>query len=95
MRLLSLHLCLRIRQGENGIDRNKRDTPTWQVTHLQYLDDGMVPNNTAYQSTNARLSHSSCAYQHLSLPMWQINPTAGVNFRHLMTILTIHWHAVS
>lgn len=49
---------------------NKRVTPSWQVTHLQYLDEGMVPNNTAYQSTNASLAHNSCTYQHLSLQLW-------------------------
>lgn len=81
--------------GEYGIDCNKRVTPTWQVTHLQYLDEGMVPNNTAYQSTNARLSHSSCTYQHLSLQIWQISPThAGHGWGEFQTLNDISNHSV-
>lgn len=79
---------------EYGIDCNKRDTPTWQVTHLQYLDEGMVPNNTAYQSTKARLSHSSCTYQHLTLQIWQINPThAGHDWGECQTFNGISNHS--
>lgn len=106
MRLLSLRLCLGIREGNLELitdqistlacfDCNKCVTPSWQVTHSQYLDEGTVPNNTAYQSTNASLAHNSCTYQHLSPQLRQINPTHAGNFRHLMTFLTIPWDAVS
>lgn len=103
MRLLSPRLCLGIREGNleliadqiSTLACSKWVTPSWQVTHLQYLDEGMVPNNTAYQSTNASLAHNSCTYQHLSLQLWQINPTHAGNFRHLMAFLTIPWDAVS
>lgn len=94
MRLLSLRLCLGIKEGNleliadqiSTLACNKCVTPSWQVTHLQYLDEGMVPNNTAYQPGPQQLYISApfaTALADKSHTCWELQTFNGI-FNHSM-----------